>query len=161
MPGLIEGASLGAGLGTQFLRHIERTSVLVHLVDVSDASAAAGGNARPDPVEDFKLITAELKAFDPAVAAKPTILVAAKADVANPDKLKKLRAFATRRRLPFFAISAVTGEGVDKLKYAIAEAVAKHRTHEPYTAPEPAIFKAPRPKPAYPPPLPSAKSHRR
>ncbi|HEV2575968.1 MAG TPA: GTPase ObgE [Acidobacteriaceae bacterium] len=161
MPGLIEGASQGAGLGTQFLRHIERTSVLVHLVDVSDASDAIEGSARPDPVEDFKTITAELKAFDPALAAKPTILVATKADVANPDKLKRLKAFATRRKLPFYTISAVTGEGIDKLKYAIAEAVAQHRTHEPYTEPEPAIYKAPKPKPAYPPPLPSAKAHRR
>jgi GTP-binding protein len=160
MPGLIEGASLGAGLGTQFLRHIERTSVLVHLVDVSDASEAIEGNARPDPVEDFKTITAELKAFDPTLAAKPTILVATKADVANPDKLKKLKAFATRRKLPFFTISAVTGEGIDKLKYAIAEAVAQHRTHEPFTPPEPAIYKAPKPKPAYPPPPPKASGSR-
>ena len=150
MPGLIEGASQGAGLGTQFLRHIERTSVLVHLVDVSDASDAIEGNARPDPVEDFKIITAELKAFDPALAAKPTILVATKADVANPDKLKKLKAFATRRKLPFYTISAVTGEGIDKLKYAIAEAVAEHRTHDPLPPPEPAIYKDPKPKPAYP-----------
>jgi GTP-binding protein len=138
MPGLIEGASQGAGLGTQFLRHIERTSVLVHLVDVSDASlalssfaegggSASSATARPDPVEDFKIITAELKAFDPALAAKPTILVAAKADVANPDKLKKLRDFARRRKLPFYEISAVTGQGIDKLKFAIAEAVAEHR----------------------------------
>src|SRR6185437_9527872 len=161
MPGLIAGASQGAGLGTQFLRHIERTSVLIHLVDVSDASEAIEGNARPDPVEDFKTITAELKAFDPALAAKPTILVATKADVANPDKLKKLRAFATRRKLPFYTISAVTGEGIDKLKYAIAESVAAHRTHEPAPPPEPAIYKKPRAKPAYPPPLPSAKAHRR
>jgi GTP-binding protein len=169
MPGLIEGASLGAGLGTQFLRHIERTSVLVHLVDVSDAADNGidgtqinlSGSARPDPVEDFKLITAELKAFDPAVAAKPTILVAAKADAANPEKLKKLKAFATRRKLPFFVISAVTGEGVEKLKYAIAESVAQHRTHEPFTPPEPALYKQPKAKPAYPPPLPSAKAHRR
>jgi GTP-binding protein len=169
MPGLIEGASLGAGLGTQFLRHIERTSVLVHLVDVSDAADNGidgtqinlSGSARPDPVEDFKLITAELKAFDPALAAKPTILVAAKADAANPAKLKKLKAFATRRKLPFFVISAVTGEGVDKLKYAIAESVAQHRTHEPFTPPEPALYKQPKAKPAYPPPLPSAKAHRR
>jgi GTP-binding protein len=161
MPGLIEGASQGAGLGTQFLRHIERTSVLVHLVDVSDALDAIEGNARPDPVEDFKVITAELKAFDPAVAAKPTILVATKADVANPDKLKKLKAFATRRKLPFYTISAVTGEGVDKLKYAIAEAVAAHRTHDPLPPPEPALYKQPKAKPAYPPPLPSAKSNRR
>ncbi len=199
MPGLIEGASSGAGLGTQFLRHIERTSVLVHLVDVSDsalgtstspdistdlssrpkrrsraaerpASANASGEGTSpstepvetaDPVENYKIITAELKAFDPALAAKPTILVATKADVANPDKLKKLRDFARRRKLPFFIISAVTGEGVDKLKYAIAEAVAQHRTHEPFTPPEPAIYKQPKPKPAYPPPLPSAKAHRR
>ena len=80
LPGLIEGAHLGHGLGVQFLRHIERTSVIVHLVDVSDASAAAGGNARPDPVADFKVITDELKSFDAALAAKPTILVGAKAD---------------------------------------------------------------------------------
>ncbi len=160
MPGLIEGASQGAGLGTQFLRHIERTSVLVHLVDVSDASEAIEGNARPDPVEDFKTITAELKAFDPALAAKPTILVATKADVANPEKLKKLKAFATRRKLPFYTISAVTGEGIDKLKYAIAEAVAEHRTHEPAPPPEPALYKKPKPKPAYPPPPPKASGSR-
>jgi GTP-binding protein len=160
MPGLIEGASQGAGLGTQFLRHIERTSVLVHLVDVSDASDAIEGSARPDPVEDFKTITAELKAFDPALAAKPTILVATKADVANPDKLKKLKAFATRRKLPFYTISAVTGEGIDKLKYAIAEAVSQHRTHEPAPPPEPALYKKPKPKPAYPPPPPKASGSR-
>src|SRR6201996_6318955 len=160
MPGLIEGASQGAGLGIQFLKHIDRTSVLVHLVDVSDASDAIEGSARPDPVEDFKTITAELKAFDPALAAKPTILVATKSDVANPDKLKKLKAFATRRKLPFYTISAVTGEGVDKLKYAIAEAVAQHRTHEPFTPPEPAIYKQPKPKPAYPPPPPKASGSR-
>ncbi len=82
---------------------------------------------RPDPVADFKVITAELKSFDPALAAKPTILVAAKTDVANPDKLKKLAAFAKRRKLPFYAISAVTGEGIEPLKYAIAEMVAAHR----------------------------------
>src|ERR1700677_4104965 len=82
LPGLIEGAPLGHGLGIQFLKHIERTSVIVHLVDVSDSSATEGsaaavGSARPDPVVDFKAITAELAAFDPALAAKPTILVAA------------------------------------------------------------------------------------
>ena len=121
LPGLIEGAHLGHGLGIQFLKHIERTSVIVHLVDVSDASD------RPDPVADFKVITDELKSFDPALAAKPTILVAAKVDVANPEKLKKLKAMAKRRKLPFFVISAVTGEGIEPLKYAIAEMVAEHR----------------------------------
>src|ERR1700722_14056849 len=126
LPGLIEGAHLGHGLGIQFLKHIERTSVIVHLVDVSDSSAAEG-TARPDPVADFKVITAELKSFDPALAAKPTIVVAAKTDVANPDKLKKLAAFAKRRKLLFFPISAVAGEVIEPLKYAIAEMVAAHR----------------------------------
>jgi GTP-binding protein len=151
LPGLIEGAHLGHGLGIQFLKHIERTSVIVHLVDVSDASD------RPDPVADFKVITDELKSFDPALAAKPTILVAAKADVANPEKLKKLKAMAKRRKLPFFVISAVTGEGVEPLKYAIAEMVAEHRPIqlEPKTPP------ALKPKAAYPPPAPNARGRAR
>lgn len=146
LPGLIEGAHLGAGLGIQFLRHIERTSVIVHLVDVSDDSG------RLDPVEDFKVITAELKSFDPALAAKPTLLVAAKADVANPDKLKKLAAMAKRRKLSFFTISAVTGEGVDALKFAIAELVAIHRP-----IPIEAETITPAKRASYPPPPNSAK----
>src|ERR1700678_1516949 len=119
LPGLIEGAHLGHGLGVQFLKHIERTSVIVHLVHVSAATQANG----PDPVADFKAITAELDAFDPAPAAKPTVLVAAKADAANPAKLKKLAAFAKRRKLPFFVISAVTGEVIEPLRHAIAARV--------------------------------------
>jgi GTPase len=152
LPGLIEGAHFGHGLGIQFLRHIERTSVIVHLVDVSD-STAAEGTARPDPVADYRVITAELDSFDPALAQKPTILVAAKADVANPDKLKKLAAMAKRRKLPFFAISAVTGEGVDALKFAIAEMVAMHRPIEL----EPAAPPPAKVKPNYPPPSASAR----
>jgi GTP-binding protein len=148
MPGLIEGAHSGAGLGVQFLKHIERTSVLVHLVDVSDASG------RPDPVEDYKVITAELKSFDPALAAKPTILVAAKADVANPDKLKKLTAMAKRKKLPLFTISAVTGEGLEKLKYALADAVEVHRTVDLSGPPPQEPVKR---KPHYPPPAPNAR----
>jgi GTP-binding protein len=121
IPGLIEGAHLGAGLGTQFLRHIERTRILVHLVDVSDASG------RPDPVEDFKVIMEELKSFGHGLNEKPMIVVASKADVANPAKLKKLETMAKRKKLPFYAISAVTGLGVDKLKYAIGERVRELR----------------------------------
>jgi GTP-binding protein len=161
LPGLIEGAHLGHGLGIQFLKHIERTSVIVHLVDVSDASATEGTD-RPDPVADFKTITAELASFDPALAAKPTILVAAKIDVGNPDKLKKLTAFAKRRKLPFYAISAVTGEGIDKLKYAIAVLVAPHRPAIDLSAPKPAgVYKPPKLKSAYPPPAPSARGRSR
>ena len=163
MPGLIEGAHLGAGLGVQFLKHIERTSVLAHLIDVSDAADETSGSARPDPVDDYNVITAELKSFDPALAAKPTILVATKADAANPAKLKKLTTFAKRKKLPLYLISAVSGEGLEKLKYAMADAVEAHRTIDLTAKPdtEPAIFKAARRKPNYPPPAPSAKTRSR
>lgn len=154
LPGLIEGAHLGHGLGIQFLKHIERTSVIVHLVDVSDSSE------RPDPVADFKVITEELKSFDPALAARPTILVAAKADVANPDKLKKLAAMAKRRRMPFYAISAVTGEGIEPLRYAIAELVAAHRP-TPIDVAESKPVTPVKLKPAYPPPKSSARGRAR
>jgi GTP-binding protein len=115
MPGLIEGAHLGAGLGTQFLRHIERTRLLVHLVDVSDASG------RPDPVEDFKAINKELASFGNGLDEKPMIVAATKIDSANPEKLKKLAAHTKRRKLEFHAVSAVTGEGIDELKWALAK----------------------------------------
>ncbi len=151
LPGLIEGAHLGHGLGIQFLKHIERTSVIVHLIDVSDSSAAEG-TSRPDPVEDYKIITAELKSFDPALATRPTVLVATKADVANPEKLKKLAAMAKRRKLPFFTISAVTGEGIEPLKHAIAKLVAEHRPIELEPLPPPTRL-----KPHYPPPAPNAR----
>ena len=114
VPGLIEGAHLGHGLGTQFLRHIERTRLLVHLVDVSDASG------RLDPVEDFKVINKELASFGNGLDEKPMIVAATKMDAANPEKLKKLAAHAKRRKLEFHAISAVTGEGIDELKWALA-----------------------------------------
>jgi GTP-binding protein len=118
IPGLIEGAHLGAGLGVQFLRHIERTRILVHLVDVSD------GSGRPDPVEDFKVIMGELSSFGHGLDEKPMVVVASKADVANPEKLKKLQAMAKRKKLPFYEISAVTGLGIEKLKYAVGERVS-------------------------------------
>ena len=121
MPGLIEGAHLGAGLGVQFLRHIERTRVLLHLVDVSDASG------RPDPLEDFKVINAELKSFGHGLDEKPMIVVASKVDAANPEKLKKLAAMAKRRKLEFFAISSATGEGIEDLKWALAKRVREVR----------------------------------
>ena len=130
LPGLIEGAHLGAGLGVQFLRHIERTRVLAHLVDVSDASG------RPDPIEDFKVINAELENFGHGLDEKPMIVVASKIDAANPEKLKKLAASAKRRKLEFHAVSAVTGEGIEELKWALARRVQEAR---PVEAPEPAF----------------------
>ena len=129
MPGLIEGAHLGAGLGVQFLRHIERTRVLAHLVDVSDASG------RTDPVEDLRVIANELASFtapgradEHPLAEKPTIVVATKIDAVNPAKLKKLAAYAKRRKLEFHAVSAVTGEGIDELKWALAKRIRPEKS---------------------------------
>jgi len=121
IPGLIEGAHSGAGLGTQFLRHIERTRLLVHLVDVSDASG------REDVAKDVDVIMSELANFGADLEKKPMIMVASKIDVANPEKLKKLKQWATRKQLKLYPISAVTGEGIDKLTYAMAEEVDRVR----------------------------------
>lgn len=121
IPGLIEGASDGAGLGTQFLRHVERTRLLVHLVDVSDASG------RPDPVKDFQVIMGELRNFGAGLDRKPMIVVASKVDVANPKKLATLEKFARKQRLELFAISAVTGQGVKELQWAMARYVEEVR----------------------------------
>jgi len=115
IPGLIEGAHSGAGLGTQFLRHIERTRLLVHLVDVSDASG------RPDPVKDVEVIRGELESFGAGLENKPIIMAASKIDVANKEKLAKLKRYCKKNGLELFPISAVTGKGIDELKYAIAE----------------------------------------
>ncbi len=117
IPGLIEGAHEGAGLGIRFLRHIERTRLLVHLVDVSEISGRK-------PVDDFKVVMKELESFSPDLAAKPMILVATKLDVAQDSKrLDSLRRLAKRRGLDFFAVSAVTGKGIPELIRAMAAVV--------------------------------------
>jgi len=121
IPGLIEGAHEGAGLGTQFLRHIERTRLLVHLVDVSDSSG------RPDVVKDAEVILGELDSFGAHLGDKPMLMVASKIDAANKDKLAKLKQYCKQRKLDLFPISAVTGEGIEKLKYAMAKKVEEIR----------------------------------
>jgi GTP-binding protein len=125
IPGLIEGAHEGAGLGTQFLRHIERTRLLVHLVDVSDASG------RPDPAKDFEVIMGELQSYAAGLETKPMIVAASKCDVANKSKLTKLKRYAKSHGLDLSQISAVTGEGIEKLKYAMAEKVDQVRREAP------------------------------
>jgi GTP-binding protein len=117
IPGLIEGAHLGHGLGVQFLKHIERTRLLAHLVDVSESSGR-------DPVHDFEVVMTELASFSEQLAAKPMIVVAAKIDAAqDPKRVTALKRLATKRGLPFYKVSSVTGEGIDALKRGMAEAV--------------------------------------
>jgi GTP-binding protein len=117
IPGLIEGAHLGHGLGMQFLRHIERTKLLVHMVDVSDATGR-------NPVEDFETIMRELASFSEDLAKKPMLLVASKLDAAqDPERVASLKHLAAERGLPYFEISSVTGLGLEALKHAIAERV--------------------------------------
>jgi len=117
LPGLIEGAHDGVGLGTRFLKHIERTRLIAHLVDTSDA------NDR-DPVRDFEIIGHELASFSPMLTEKPMIVVATKLD-ATTDRthLEELRAFCAKRGLEFHAISSATGEGIVELVRAMADAL--------------------------------------
>ena len=131
VPGLIEGAHTGAGLGTQFLRHIERTRLLVHLVDVSD------GSGRPDPVKDVEVIMGELASFGAGLEQKPMIMAASKIDVANKDKLANLKRYCKKHGLDLFPISAVTGKGIDDLKYVMAEKVEEVRLSVPTLADTP------------------------
>jgi GTP-binding protein len=121
IPGLIEGAHTGSGLGTQFLRHIERTRLLVHLVDVSDSSG------REDVTKDVEVIMGELASFGAHLESKPMLMVASKIDVANKDKLAQLKRYCKKHRWKLYEISAVTGKGVEQLKYSIAENVQELR----------------------------------
>ena len=114
IPGLIEGAHLGHGLGIQFLRHIERTRLLLHLIDVSVS------NER-DPLDEFHAINAELAEHNPDLPKKPKIIVATKMDVADPKKIQKLTRWCKKNDLELLKISSVTGEGMENLKRAVFE----------------------------------------
>jgi GTP-binding protein len=117
IPGLIEGAHTGHGLGIQFLRHIERTRLLAHLVDVSEMSGR-------NPVDDFETVMHELASYSEELPKKPMIVVATKMDAAqDPERVESLRALAADRGLPFFEISSATGQGIAALKFAMAERV--------------------------------------
>ncbi|MDE3155516.1 MAG: GTPase ObgE [Acidobacteriota bacterium] len=124
VPGLIEGAHRGQGLGHQFLRHLERTKVLIHLVDVSGFSGR-------DPVADFDTVRRELELFRPDLAAKPQLAVANKIDALDdPDRAARLEARARELHVPFFRISGVTGAGVDALLEAAWHALVAERARE-------------------------------
>lgn len=115
IPGVIEGASEGIGLGTQFLRHIERTRLLLHVIDVS-------GSEGRDPVEDYHTINEELKKYSEKLATRKQILVANKIDVMQDDeRLKELEELAKKEKLELFKISGVTGEGVSELLNRVSE----------------------------------------
>jgi GTPase len=119
LPGLIEGAHLGAGLGIRFLRHVERTRLLVHLIDTSDANA-------DDPVHSLEVINGELEAFSASLIEKPMIVVATKLDATTDrTRLEALGDFCKQRNLDFHSISAAAGDGVKELVRSIADALDK------------------------------------
>ncbi len=117
IPGLIEGASEGVGLGHEFLRHVERCRLIVHVLD------AAGSEGR-DPIGDFEKINQELANFSEQLAECPQIVAANKSDLATEEQLAALRSYMEERGLPFFVISAATTEGTKPLMNAIAETLA-------------------------------------
>jgi len=125
IPGLIEGAHQGYGLGIQFLRHVERTRVLVHLIDVSPYSGR-------DPVRDYQVIQNELKAFNPELLRRKQVIVANKIDLLGDDRkrLTAVKRLAVREKRPFVAISARTGEGVKKLVGLLARLIEELKESE-------------------------------
>jgi GTP-binding protein len=128
IPGLIEGAAEGAGLGHQFLRHLARTRLLLHIVDIAPFDEGS------DPVKDARAIVGELKKYDVELHAKPRWLVLNKADLLPEDKREEiLRAFVRKLRWKgkTFIISALTGEGCRELVYAIMAHLDEQRSAEP------------------------------
>jgi GTP-binding protein len=117
IPGIIEGAHEGKGLGLRFLKHVERTKLILHLVDVSEGS-------NREPVADFRAIMTELGTFSEEILQKPMIVVATKIDAAQDlERLESLRAEAKANGMEMFTISSVTGEGLTELKYALFDRV--------------------------------------
>ncbi len=124
IPGLIEGASEGAGLGYRFLRHVERTKLLLHLVDVSSVSGR-------DPVEDYKAINRELKNYDSDLAERPQIVVATKMDaVDDVERLESLKEAAVQDHREFLEISAVARTGLQELIYTMAKRLDEIKEEE-------------------------------
>ena len=130
IPGLIEGASEGKGLGHQFLRHIERTALLAHMVDVT------GGFEGRDPIDDYRIINRELEAYAPELSQRPMVVLANKCDMPNTEeKVEGLRRMAEADGHQFFAISTVTGQNLDELVVWCASTVAELRQELALTEP--------------------------
>jgi GTP-binding protein len=124
IPGLIEGAHEGHGLGIQFLRHIERTSLLLNVIDVSEFSGR-------DPVEDHRVILEELGGYSEGLLGKPMLVAANKIDACQePDRVAALEAFCRKEDVPLFRISAATGEGLDELRRTLAARVRAQREEQ-------------------------------
>ena len=122
VPGLIEGAAQGKGLGHEFLRHVERSALILHVLDLS------GGWEGRDPVEDFKIIEAEIAAYAPELAERPRIIVGNKADTPEAEeRAPRVAALAAELEAPYFEVSAVTGAGIDAMERAVAERVYELR----------------------------------
>lgn len=121
IPGLIEGAHKGSGLGFQFLRHVERTSVLVHLVDISEATEG-------DPVVHFKKINKELEQYDPHLMKKPQVVAGTKLDIkGDGEKLDRLSSYCKDRHYDFFPICAITGAGLKELVHYLTRIVEEKK----------------------------------
>lgn len=118
IPGLIEGASDGVGLGHEFLRHVERCRLIVHVLDVS-------GTEGRDPIDDFDIINGELKNFSEDLAECPQIVAANKCDMADEEQITRLKEFIETKGMKFFAISAATTQGTKELMNAVAEELEK------------------------------------
>lgn len=116
LPGLIEGASLGSGLGDQFLRHIERTRVIAHVIDM-------GSTEGRNPYEDYLIINKELENFNPKILEKPQIIIANKMDM--PDSMKNLEEFKKKVNLDIYPVKAITNEGLDDVIEALADKLDK------------------------------------
>ncbi len=121
IPGLIEGAHKGAGLGSQFLRHVERTSILLHLVDISETGEG-------DPVENYIKINRELELYSRELLKKPQVVIGTKYDISgNSEKLDRLISYCKNKEKDFFIISAVTGKGIKELISFLSLKVGKER----------------------------------
>ena len=131
IPGLIEGASEGVGLGHEFLRHVDRCRLIVHVVDVS-------GIEGRDPEEDYAIINRELRGFSEDLAERPQIVAGSKIDLATPEQIESFRAFVEEQGLEFYPISAATHQGVDERMQAVSRKLADLppiRSYEPEPVP--------------------------